>query len=285
MLLRFLPTSVLWSVMVLSLGVAAYSGLAVWKEQGAYADVADFPSGLEAALSLVIGLLLAFRANRAFDRWWEARTLWGTLVNASRNLAIKTNNVVASHDESFERFCGLLTGFPTVLRDHLRNGAHVKGVEELSDGNSSCHHAPSQIVNRMYGILETWKREQRIQYGEFRMLDRELKVFLEVCGGCERIRNTPIARSYRVFLNHAIAVFLLTLPWGIVNEFAGWTIAVVFLTSYFIIAAEGIAEHIEQPFGEGGDALDLDKICGAIKSSVDEILATSPADRQQQTMQ
>jgi ion channel-forming bestrophin family protein len=266
--------------MVLSLGVAAYSGLAVWKEQGRFANYADLPSGLEAAISLVIGLLLAFRANRAFDRWWEARTLWGTLVNACRNLAVKTNNVVIKRDESFERFCGLLCVFPNVLRDHLREGADLTGIEGLSDDNSNCQHPPSRIVNQMYGILETWKQEQRIHYGEFRMLDRELKVFLEVCGGCERIRNTPIAASYRVFLNHAIAVFLLTLPWGIVNEFGGLTIPIVFLTSYFIIAAEGIAEHIEQPFGGEGDGLNLDTICEAINSSVDEIFATPTADCQ-----
>ncbi|MEO1980815.1 MAG: bestrophin family ion channel, partial [Fuerstiella sp.] len=71
-----------------------------------------------------------------------------------------------------------------------------------------------------------------------------------------------------------LAVFLPTLPWGIVNEFDLWTIPIVFFTSYFIIAAEGIAEHIEQPFGAKGDALDLDGICSAIEISVDEIFST-----------
>ncbi len=285
MLRRFVPTSVLWSVMLLSLGVATYSGLAVWKEQGRYADYVDLPSGLETAIMLVIGLLLAFRANRAFDRWWEARTLWGTLVNACRNLAVKTNNVVAKRDESFEHFSRLLCGFPEVLRDHLRDGADLSRIEGLCGESSSVQHPPSRhppslIVNQMYGVLENWKQGQRIHYGEFRMIDRELKVFLEVCGGCERIRNTPIADSFRVFLNHAIAVFLLTLPWGIVNEFGVWTIPIVFLTSYFIIASEGIAEHIEQPFGGEGDGLDLDAICAAIRSSVENIFAVETADRQ-----
>ena len=280
MLRRLLPTPVLCSVLLLSLGVAAYSGLAVWKEHGRYANYADLPSGLEAAISFVIGLLLAFRANRAFDRWWEARTLWGTLVNACRNLAVKTNNVVATRDQSFESFHKLLCVFPRVLRDHLREGADLSGITELSDEYRVSQHAPTWIVNRMYGILETWKQEQRIQYGEFRMLDRELRVFLEVCGGCERIRNTPIAASYHVFLNHAIAVFLLTLPWGIVDEFGAWTIPIAFLTAYFIIAAEGIAGHIEQPFGGKGDGLDLDVICEAVRSSVDEAFASGTSNHQ-----
>lgn len=280
MLRRFLPTPALYSVFLLSLGIAAYSGLAVWKEQSPYARFADFPSGLEAAISMVIGLLLAFRANRAFDRWWEGRILWGTLVNACRNLAVKTNNVVAKRDESFERLRCLLGAFPYVLRDHLRDGAHVDQIPALSAERFDGQHLPSWIVNQIYGILEAWKLQQRIQYGEFWMLDRELKVFLEVCGSCERIKNTPIASSYRVFLNHALAVFLLTLPWGIVNEFGIWTIPIVFLTSYFFIAAEGIAEHVEQPFGPDGDGLDLDGICGAAQASVDEIFATETANRQ-----
>ena len=115
MLRRFLPTSALRQVLILSLAAAAYSGLAVWKEQGSFARIADFPSGLEAALSLVIGLLLAFRANRAFERWWEGRILWGTLVNACRNLAVKANNVVVKRDESFDRLLRLLVAYPKQL--------------------------------------------------------------------------------------------------------------------------------------------------------------------------
>lgn len=273
---RIRPTPILRKVLVLSLGVAAYSAIAVWKEQGQYAHLADLPSGLEGAISLVIGLLLAFRANRAFDRWWEARTLWGTLVNVCRNLAVKTNNLVAGRDESFDRFSSLLCAFPEVLRDHLREGASIRCVEGLSPDEPNSSHPPSRIVNHMYAILARWKQDERIADKDFWVLDRELRVFLDVCGGCERIRNTPIASSYRVFLHHAIVVFLLTLPWGIVNDLRAWTIPIVFLTSYFIMAAEGIAQHVEQPFGGEGDGLDLDGICAGIRTSVDDILSISP---------
>jgi len=195
-------------------------------------------------------------------------------VNACRNLAVKANNVVVKRDPSIEKFHRLLTAFPFALRDHLRGGARVDRVAGLADESFDGQHLPSWIVNQMYGIVELWKREQWIQYDEFRMLDREARVLLEICGGCERIRNTPIATSYRVFLNHALAIYLLTLPWGIVNELRMWTIPIVFFTSYFIVAAEGIAEHVEQPFVADGDGLDLDAICKAIEDSVGEIFAT-----------
>ena len=277
MLRRFLPTAALRKGLILSLLMAGYSGIAVLKERGRYERYADFPAGLEAAISLVIGLMLAFRVNRAYDRWWEGRILWGTLVNASRNLAIKVNNFVDTQDDSVERFRQFLVAFPYALRDHLRDTAAVDRSPCVAQEHSNVQHVPSWIVNQLYEILTSWQQHQRIQPGEFWMLDREAKVLLEVCGGCERIKNTPIASSFQVFLNHSLIVFLLTLPWGIVNEFDLWTIPLVFVTSYFAIAAEGIAEHVEQPFRAGGDGLDLDRICAGIQSSVDEIFATPKA--------
>lgn len=258
---------VLWSALF-----AAYSLLAVWKEHSEYARIADIPTGLEAALSLVIGLLLAFRVNRAFDRWWEGRTLWGTLVNASRNLGVKINNLVHDHDESFQRFCRLLAAYPYALRDHLRDGANPATTPGLAGEEFAGHHLPAWIVNQIYGILEEWKLSQRIQYGEFRMIDRELRVLLDVCGGCERIRDTPIAASFRSFLNQAIVFLMLTLPWGLATDFGMGTVAIVFLTAYFVLSAAAIAEHVEHPFYRGGNRLELDALCDSIDRSLSEIL-------------
>ena len=65
-----------------------YALLPLLKEYSSYKDIGDTPSDLHAALSLVLGWLLVFRTNAAYARWWEARTLWGSLINCSRNLAI-----------------------------------------------------------------------------------------------------------------------------------------------------------------------------------------------------
>lgn len=278
-----IPTSALRRVLWWSLALAAYSGLAVWKESGDFARYADFPAGLELALSLAIGLLLAFRVNRAFERWWEGRTLWSTLANACRNMAVKANNVVLERDESLEGLQQLVAAFPRALRDHLRDGASLEQLKldapslaNLKTADQQTH-LPSWIANQIYGVFEKWKREQRIQYGEFRMLDRDAKMLLEVCGNCERIKDTPIAISFRVLLNQALAFFLLSLPWGLVTEFGPWTILITFVTSYFVLAAEGIADHVEQPFYSSngdGDGLNLDRICAEIETSVREIFAT-----------
>jgi putative membrane protein len=269
-----LPTSPLRRVLLWSLVLAAYSVAVVWFERDQSGQAFEYSAGLEAVLSLVIGMLLAFRVKRAFERWWEGRILWGTLVNACRNLAVKVNNVVHGRDESFDRMRRLIVDYPVALRDHLRGGAKIQQLPGFTREQADAEHVPCWIVNQIYGTFEQWKLDERIQYGEFRMLDREVRVLLEVCGSCERIKSTTIAVSFRIVFHQAQALFLFTLPWGLVAVFGAWTIAIVFLTSYFVIAAEDIALHVEQPFSSDGNGLDLDGICERIEASVEEIFAT-----------
>jgi putative membrane protein len=95
---------------------------------------------------------------------------------------------------------------------------------------------------------------------------------LDICGGCERIRNTPISPSYRRFIRHAIGIYLLTLPWGLVDQFHWWSVPITSLVAYLMIGVEVLAEDVEQPFGTGADDLKLDDICAAIRRSVDDIV-------------
>lgn len=269
------------NVAIYSLLVGLYAVLPVLKEYSGFKDVADLPSGIHAALTLVLGWLLVFRTNTAYARWWEARTLWGGLVNASRNVAVK----IASHDripaEEMELSEKLIVGFAPLLRDHLRNEEHpdlidvlrTPGPPESCPLPASYKHPPSEFVRRMYLLLQYWKQDGRISEMEYRVIDEDLSLFLDICGGCERIRNTRIARSYRVFARQCVFLFLATFPWGISNEFHGWTIPLTVITAYFMLGLETVAEHVEEPFGYDEDDLDLDGLCRAIALSVREIYA------------
>jgi putative membrane protein len=95
---------------------------------------------------------------------------------------------------------------------------------------------------------------------------------MNICGGCERIKKTPIAGSYRTFIRQSIALYLITLPWGIVDLMHWWIIVVVPAVAYFMIGVEVIAEDIEEPFGRDDDDLPLDAICEVIDRSVREIV-------------
>ena len=95
--------------------VGAYSSLALLKGIAPFKLFPDFPVALDAAVGFAMGLLIALRVNRAYERWWEARTHWGTLVNVSRNLAVKAKRLVPSPDGRAWPYRGIATTSETVL--------------------------------------------------------------------------------------------------------------------------------------------------------------------------
>jgi putative membrane protein len=105
------------------------------------------------------------------------------------------------------------------------------------------------------------------------VIDEDLRKLLEIVGGCERIRNTRLARSYRAFARQCVFLYLATLPWGIVHNFGWWTVPLTAILSYFMLGLETVAEHTEEPFGMDEDDLDLEGMCRTIDASVTEIFA------------
>lgn len=260
----------------MALLVGVYSGLAVWKEHSAYRDVGDVPPELHASLSLVLGLLLVFRTNAAYARWWEARTLWGALVNASRNLAAKFVTLTRVPREEVLAAGEMVIGFPYSLRDHLRSEPIHDIPVSVRRLVEEAEHKPGVITKRLYAYLGQWKELGQIDGDELRVIDRDLARLLDICGGCERILKTRIARSYRSFARQCVLLFLLTLPWCIVNAFHWWTIPLSAIIAYFMIGLEVVAEHVEEPFGHDEDDLDLDGLCETIERTVNELLETEP---------
>jgi ion channel-forming bestrophin family protein len=248
-----------------------YALLAVGKEHTSYATVADFPAQIHAALTLVLGWLLVFRTNAAYNRWWEARTLWGALVNSSRNLSIKLFHMVEIPEDSRLKLEKLITAFPRALRDHLRRQPHGPEIGELIAGDEHHRHVPVAIATRIYAELARLREQSAIDGDDLRVIDVDAKVLLDVCGACERILNTRIVRSYRTFARQCIALDLLTFPWGIVEAFRWWTVPLTMITAYFLLGLETVAEHIEEPFGYDEDDLNLDALCEGIDESVRQI--------------
>jgi ion channel-forming bestrophin family protein len=255
----------------LAIALGAYSLLAIGKEYTQFAEAGTMPSQLHAALSLVLGCLLVFRTNTAYNRWWEARTLWGTLVNASRNTAIKLHHLARISSDDLGHARSLLVALPVALKHHLRDESQQlpESVKQLS---GYAAHVPQALMNQLYGIVARAKRSGAIDGQDLLVLDTELTRFLDVCGGCERIQRTRIVTSYRTFARQCILLVLLTLPWGVAHDFGWWTLPLTIIVSYFMIGLETVAEHVEEPFGYDEDDLDLDGICRAIESSVNEIL-------------
>lgn len=101
-------------------------------------------------------------------------------------------------------------------------------------------------------------------------------MLMDVAGGCDRIRQTPIPRSYLAIVRLSIFLYLVTLPWGLVDEFDYWTIPASTVLALFMVGLESIAEHIEDPFGTTMDDLPMAQVCEALETSLRSIVASSP---------
>lgn len=264
----------------LALLVGAYSLLPIWLEYSSYQNANNTPSEFHGVLSLIIGLLLVFRTNTAYSRWWEARILWGGLVNACRNIGIKFTCSESLNDETRPRVLQLIVAFPVALRCHLREEIDDATERSLRLLVGNAAHIPQAIAAQLYEIAWDAKHTGQIDGDEIRMLDVELLRLMDICGGCERILKTRIVKSYRVFARQCVFIFLASLPWALVQDFKIWTLLITIITAYFMLGLETVAEHVETPFGHDEDDLDLESLCATIEATVCETFDRHVADRQ-----
>jgi ion channel-forming bestrophin family protein len=268
-ILPFASSRTLGYVALMAMAMGVYSVLPVLKENSSFKDIGDVPSDMHAALSLVLGALLVFRTNTAYSRWWEARTLWGSLVNASRNLSVKLSCLVSLSNDEARFFETQIAAFPRLLMEHLRICSFPNPVPASINGQ----HHPMQTVQSIYQRLNVKRKRDELDSIVLRLIDAELSKYMEVCGACERIAKTPFVRSYRIFVRQCIFLFLLSFPWGVAQDFQWWTVLLTVTIAYFMLGMEVVAEHVEEPFGLNEDDLDLEGLCKTIAQSVREVFS------------
>lgn len=231
---------------------------------------------MHSLLGFAISMLLVFRTNTAYDRWWEGRKLWGGLVNNSRNLAIKINTFLPPElQEERYIFSQLISLFAHYLRRHLQLNTTAMELDETIHEQvqlSAEKHVPNQIVSVMWQRIQNLYRNDYITGDQLIVLNAEMQSFLDVCGACERIKNTPIPFSYSLFIKKFILIYTITLPFGYVFSLGLYAIPVVTFIFYVLASLELIAEEVEDPFGKDENDLPMQKIAANIKKSVEDVL-------------
>lgn len=232
---------------------------------------------MHSLLGFVISLLLVFRTNTAYDRWWEGRKAWGTLTNNSRNLALKLAHILDPDDaESRQFFRAMIPNYAFALKNHLRGVVLVDELEPCPDFDPTqvdpAKHQPNQMAMRLFSKLDELYQRGTIRAEHLLVLNIEFSTFTDVCGICERIHSTPIPFSYSSFLKKFIAVYCLTLPLGYVLSLHYWVIPVVLIVFYVLASLELIAEEIEDPFGTDANDLPTDRMSTGIRKAVGELL-------------
>jgi putative membrane protein len=262
-------------LLLVGLGVYSMAILFVIRRSG-FEPLAN-GAELELINSIILGLLLSLRNRAAYERWWEARRLWGQLTNDSRNLACKLAAFVPADELANSQVAVLLTAFPLALKRHLRGEAfQLRDLPGLEQEKGAPAHVPSYLAGRLYDIVAAWNRAGLISDTMLRVLDSNLRGLLDVCGGCERIRSTPISPSYKALLRTGIIINLLAAPWVTPLSLGIWGMGGIELGSFFLLGVELIDTVIEEPFGYERDDLDLASYCRTIRASVEQCLAANP---------
>jgi putative membrane protein len=232
---------------------------------------------LHTILGFVLSMLLVFRTNTAYDRWWEGRKQWGSLVNSSRNFSAKINAFLAEDDHvNRDFFRSIIPVFSQALYQHLRKDTTRLELDhephpEIPNFNHD-QHVPNAIIQLLMDKVNSLYMEGKLTDAQLIIINNELQSFLEICGACERIKNTPLPYSYSGFIKKFIFLFVITLPIGMSFTLGYLSIPIVAIIFYVLASLELIAEEIEDPFGNDPNDLPTQIIAEKIEKNVDEII-------------
>ena len=264
------------------IAMAVYAGIVTYLEIEYFKIDKDSSirniSLIHTLLGFVLSMLLVFRTNTAYDRWWEGRKLLGKMVNDSRNLAIKLHAILPEDDkENRDFFKKYLCFFPHLLSRHLskqstkmelaQDQQHTE-VEQLP-------HPPNALIWRIQNQVQKLYREGVITGDQLIILDTQLSGFLDVCGGCERIKNTPIPYSYSSFTKKFIVIYVITLPIAYAMSIGYMMTLLTVFVFYVLMSLEVLAEEIEEPFNNEENDLPMELIAQNIERNIIRIFSES----------
>ncbi|MBB6326166.1 putative membrane protein [Algoriphagus iocasae] len=262
-------------ILVYSLGIAWFE--IEYLKIGEDSWVQYLPA-MHSLLSFVISILMVFRTNTAYDRWWEGRKLWGALVNCSRNFALKMSSVLDQNDEVNRKFFRKsIPVYAFALKEHLQSNVTLYMLddtdhEEIKPEIDVKKHVPNQVAKIMFNRVNKLYKAEKISGDQLIVLNNELTAFTDICGACERIKNTPIPYSYSSFIKKFILVYVMTLPLGFVFTLGYYAAPIVTFIFYVLASLELVAEEIEEPFGTDMNDLPMEKLSENIKKHVEELI-------------
>ena len=265
------------------LAATLVAGAATWAEHGLHLRVPSMTPTPFTILGVAISIFLGFRNNEAYNRFWEARTLWGGLINASRNLGRQTMTLVVSKDErvaAFHEDVLLATiAYGHALRRHLHNEDPLLEVAstmrpdetEWLRGQSNVPIAILQLVGRR---LAHARRQGWVDEGATVVLETTLAEMTSAQGGCERIKNTPVPDTYRLLSGTIVTFYCFFLPFGLVDSVGMLTPLVVLFVAYALFGLDALGEEVTEPFGDDPHDLPLGSYTETIETNLRQLLGS-----------
>jgi putative membrane protein len=222
-----------------------------------------------------LGLLLVFRTNASYDRFWEGRKLWGGIVNETRNLARQASVLLAGNPQLVRDIVMATIAFPYAAMLRLRGMDHATATATVPADIAALlvdRRTPLAVSQRITALVDQARAAGLITDVQQMMIDQNTQLLIDYIGGCERIHSTPLPYAYAVHLRRAMIIYCFTLPFALVAKFGWDTIVATLLISYIFFGIEEIGVEIEDPFGTDENDLPLEEICANIERSLRETL-------------
>jgi putative membrane protein len=228
-----------------------------------YVREVHIPSIVHMVLGGAISLLLVFRTNSAYDRFWEGRRMWGNIINESRNLGRSAAVYLRAAPDLQQEVVEGTIAFAHATRCRLRNEANP-GVDGA--------HEPLHVSLRISGALQAARDRGVISDYLLATIDNNVQLLIDYLGACERIHKTPIPFAYMVHLRRGLILYCYSLPFALVQEYTWIAIPLTFFVAYVFFGIEEIGVEIEDPFGTDDNDLPLDRFCEVIESDLRELI-------------
>lgn len=240
-------------------------------------------------VGVVLALLLVIRTNAGYDRWYEARKLWGSIVNQSRNLAT-IGAVYGPRDRQWqEEFARWTAAFPHACRHLLRSETDYHDLEQLLGTEraaqlAAAKHAPLLVAGKIASLLRQALHGEQFDRFAFLQAEHERASLIDHIGGCERILKTPLARVFSIKIRRFIFLYLIALPIAIVDKTGLSTPLIVLVVAYPLLSLDQIGIELQNPFSRDRlSHLPLDEIAKNIEANVfaaQEFAAQDEDDRE-----
>jgi putative membrane protein len=236
--------------------------------------------------NIVLGLLLVFRTNTAYERFWEGRKLWGGIVNTTRNLARQLWIMIPAQTPQDQdgkiNALRLLIAFAVATKLHLRQDHNRYELKELIPPQylsklEEINNLPLEVVFWIGDYLQRQYQRKLVDSYQLTAMQNLLNILVDSLGGCERILRTPMPLAYSIHLKQLLLLYCLSLPFQTVQNLGWWTGPVVALISFTLFGIEEIGIEIENPFGHDPNDLPLDTICETLSRNIQDLISLPPS--------
>ncbi|MEH2060197.1 MAG: bestrophin family ion channel [Nostoc sp.] len=238
--------------------------------------------------SIVLGLLLVFRTNTAYERFWEGRKCWGSIVNNVRNLArqiwVSVEEISPEDKENKITALNLLAAFGVTTKLHLRGEAVNSELEDLMPSTKYrklkiMNNPPIEVAFWIGDYLQQQYHRNCLNSYQLTSMQELLNNLVDNLGACERILKTPMPSAYAIHLKQLLILYCFLLPFQIVHSLGWWTGLIAALVGFTVFGIEAIGLEIENPFGYDANDLPLDAICETMKRNIDDLITLTPNAR------